>query len=151
MINLCNKDNWSWKKTFYLLLLRINPRTSSLTALCITLCSNLSFCLVLLNCLYLSAFLFSNIRYVLSQLYCPFSVIVRILSVFLVILSCFSVFFQLVCHLSYFSFMEHVCSPMLTLFYCFFGLCFVKWVSAFNFELINNEQIWMLNLYNSDN
>ena len=139
MLNLYNRDIWRWKKTFYLLLLRIDPGTSSLTALCITFGSNLSFCLLLLICLYLSAFLFSKFNFVLKQLYCLFIIIVHALSVFLVIFSCFSFFFQPICRLSYYSFIEHVCSPKTTSFYCFFGLCFVKWVSALNCKLINNE------------
>ncbi len=104
------------KWTFCLLQPRIDPRTSSLTAQFIIHCSNLSICLQLLICLYLSSFMFLNIRFVPRQLCCLFVIIVRALSVFSVAFSCFSVFFKLICRLSFYTFIEHVCAPKHTFF-----------------------------------
>ena len=70
---------------------RIHPMTSSLAALFITHCSNLSFCLLLLICLYLLTILFSHFCFVRRQLYSSFIVFVRALSVFSVNFSCFNV------------------------------------------------------------
>ena len=126
------------EKTFCLLLTRIDPRTSSLTALCFTHCSNLSFCLLLLICLCLSSFMFSNFLFISKQLYSLFIINVRALSVFSVAVCCFSVSFKLICRLRYYIFIEHVYSPKLTVFYCFIGVCFVKWVPAVKFKLIDN-------------
>ncbi len=78
-----------FKKTFYILLLRNDPRTSSLTTLCITHCYNLSICLLLLICLYSSPIMFLNFRFVPKQLYCLFLIIVQSSSMFLVSFSCF--------------------------------------------------------------
>ena len=117
---------------------RIDPSTSSLTAVCITHCSNLSFCLLFLICLCLSSFMFSNFRFDPRQLHSLFKIIVRALSVFSVAFSCFSVSFKLICRLQYYIFIEDVYSPKLTVFYCFIGVCFVKWVPAVKFKLINN-------------
>ncbi len=71
-----------------------------------------------------------------------FIINVRALSVFKIALTCFSVSFQLICHLRCHTIAEHVCSSKLTVFYCFNGLCFFKWDSAFNCEMINNETDW---------
>ena len=139
MLNLYNRDTLRWKKTFCLLLPRIVRRTSSFTAQFITHCFNLSFCLLLLICLYLSSYMFSNFCFIPRQLYTLFIIVVRALIVFSVAFSCFSVFFYLICRLSFYTFIEHVCSPKHTVFYCLIGLCFVKRVSAFNYKLINNE------------
>ncbi len=97
---------------------------SSLTALCITHCSYMSFYLLFLICLYLSAFMFSNFRFDPRQLYFLFINNVRALSVFSVAFNCFSAFFSLFCRLSYYIFIEHVYSPKLTVFYCFIGVIF---------------------------
>ena len=127
-----------FKKTFYILLLRNDPRTSSLTTLCITHCCNLSICLLLLICLYSSPIMFLNFRFVPKQLYCLFLIIVQSSSMFLVSFSCFSVFFLLICRSSFYTFIEHVFSPRHTVFYCLFCLYFVKWVSGFNCKVIND-------------
>ena len=139
------------EKTFCLLLPRLDPRTSSLTSLCITHCFNLSFCQLLLICFWLSNNLLSNFCFVSRQLYSLFMIIARTLSLFSVAFNCFSVSFQLICRISYKTFIEHVCSLKLTVFHGFIDICFVKHVSAFNWMLINIEQIWMINLYNRDN
>ena len=141
-LNLNNRYNWRWKKTFCFLLLNIDPRTSSLTALSITHCSDLSFCLLLLICLHLSSFMFLDYRFVSKQLYCLFIINLLVLSVFSVAFSCFSVFFKHICCLSFYTIIEHVCSPLHTVFYRIIGLCFVKRVCAFNSKLINNETDW---------
>ena len=118
---------------------RIDPRTSSLTALCIIHYSNLSFCLLLLICIYLSTFMFSHFLFVPRQLYSLFLIHVCALGVSWAAISCFSVSCSLICRLSYYTFIEHVCSPKPTVFYFFKGLCFAKWFSAFTCKLINNE------------
>ena len=117
-LNAWSVKQWQLKveNFFYLLLPRFDPRTSSLTAQCIIHCSNLSFCLLLLICLYLPSFMFSKIRFVLRQPYCLIIIIVLAQSMFLVIFCCFSVFFLLICCWSYFSFIEQVCSPIITVF-----------------------------------
>ncbi len=139
MLHLYNRDNNRYKKTFRLLLPRIDPRTSNLTALGITHFSNLSFFLLLLICLYLSSFMFSNFRIVPRQLYSLFIIIVHALSVFSNAFSCFSVSFKLIGRYTFYTFIEHVCSPKHTVFSIFISLCFVKRVSAFNCKLNNNE------------
>ena len=121
---------------------KIDPRTSTLTALCFTHCSNLSFCLLLHICLHLSTFMFSNFLFVSRQLYCLFIIIVCALSVFSVAFSCYSVYFNLLCRISFYTFIKHVCSFKPTVFYCFMDICFAKWDSAFNCQLINNETDW---------
>ena len=126
---------------FHSLLPRINPRTSSLTALCITHCSYLSICL-LSSFANVYVLVFSNFRFVFRQIYSLFIIIVRALSVFSFAFSCFSVYYKLICCLWCYMFIEHVCSPIHTVFYCFIGLCIVKRVSAFNCKLINNETDW---------
>ena len=131
-----------WKKTFCLFLPRIDPRTSSLTALSITHCSELLFCLLLLICLYLSSFMFLNFRFVSKQVYCLYIINLLALSVFSVAFSCFSVFFELICCLSFCMIIEHVCSPVHTVFYCIIGLCFVKTGFCFNCKLIKNQTDW---------
>ncbi len=127
------------EKTFRLFLPRIDPRTSSFTAVCITHCSNLSFRLLLLICFYLSTYMFSHFRFVPRKLCTLFIIIVRALSVFSVAFSCFSASFELNCRLSYYTFIKLVRSPKLNVFYSFIGLCFVKMVSAFICKRINNE------------
>ena len=130
------------------MLSRLDPRTSSLTFLCINQCSNLSFCQLLLICLHLCTFMFSHFRFVPRHFYSLFMIIVRTLSVFSVAFYCFSISFLLSCRLSYYTFIEHVCFLKLSVFHYFIYICFVKYVSTFNWKLINIEQIWMLNLYN---
>ncbi len=120
------------EETFCFFLPRIDPRTSPLTALCTTHCSNLSFCLLLLIGLYLSTFMFSHFRFVPRQLYLLFVIIVSVFSVISVALSCSSVCFQPICQLTDSKFIKHVSSPNLTFSYSFNRLCFVKWVSVFN-------------------
>ena len=44
MLYLFNSDNQSQKKTFQFLRQRIDPKTSCMSAQCITHCSNMSFC-----------------------------------------------------------------------------------------------------------
>ena len=129
------------EKTFCLLLPRVDPRTSSLTSLYITHCSNLSFYQLLLICLHLSTFMFSHFCFVHRQPISLFMIIVRTLSVFLVVFYCFSISFLLTCCLSYFTYIEHVCSLKLTVFHCFIDYGFVKYVSNFNCKLISIEQI----------
>ena len=129
------------------MLLRIDPRTSSLTALCFTHCSNLSFCLLLLICSYLSSVMFSNFRFVPRQLNCLFTIILRASSVFLNAFSCISVTWKLICLLRYYSFIEHVCSPKFTLFTAFlvctlldtFLLLILNWLIMNRFEWL----IWI--------
>ena len=82
--------------------------------------------------------MFSNFRFDPRQLHSLFRIIVRALSVFSVAFSCFSVSFQLICRLRYYNFIEHVYSSKLTIFYCFIGVCFVKWDPAVKFKLIDN-------------
>ena len=130
---------------------KLDPRTSSLTALCITHCSNLSFCQLLLICFHLCTFMFSHFRFVPRQTCSLFMIIVRTLSVFSVAFFCFSISFKLACRLSYYTFIEHVYSLKLTVFHWFIDTCFVKYVSAFNCKLISTEQMWMLNLNNKNN
>ncbi len=67
---------------FYFLLLRIDLRPSSLTALCITFCSNMSICLLYLISSYLSFSLFSHFRFVFRHFYSLFIIIVCALIVF---------------------------------------------------------------------
>ena len=77
MLNFYNRDNYRWKKAFRILQPRIDPRTTSLTAISITHCSNLSFCLLFLICLWLSKYLFLNFCFVSRQLSSLFMIIVR--------------------------------------------------------------------------
>ena len=86
--------------------------------------------------------MFLNFRFVSKQLYCLFIINLLALSVFSVAFRCFSVCFKQICCLCFYMIIEHVCSPVHTVFYCFIGLCFVKRVSAFNCKLINNETDW---------
>ena len=48
----------------------------------------------------------------------------------------------MICHLSFYTFIEHVCSRKHTGFYCFVGLCFVERDSALNLKLIDDETDW---------
>ena len=59
MLKLCSEDYYTRKIIFSFLQPKIGPRTSSLTARCITHCSNLSFCQLFYICLCLSNYLFS--------------------------------------------------------------------------------------------
>ena len=68
-LKLYNRDYLKGKKFFCSLLPRIDPKTSSLAALCITHCSYLSFCLLLPICSCLSIYMFSNFCFVPRQLY----------------------------------------------------------------------------------
>ena len=106
------------------------PWTSSLTALCFIHCSNLPFCQLLLICLSLPNYLFSHFCFVLRHFYSLFVILARAPSQTSVAQSCFNVSFWLISRLNYYTFIEHICSPKLTVFYCFNGLCFVNWVSA---------------------
>ena len=83
--------------------------------------------------------MFSNFCFIRRQLYSLFIIIVRALRAFSFAFSCFSFFFYLMFRLSYYTFVENVCSPKHTVFYCFIGLCFLKRVSDFNYKLIYNE------------
>ena len=83
----------------------------------------------------------SNFWFDSRRLHSLFIIIVRALSEFLVAFRCFNVSFQFICLLSYYTHVEHVCSPKLAVFYCFIGLCTVKWVPALNCKLINNETV----------
>ena len=139
MLNLCNKDNWRWNKFFCLFLSRIDPMNSSLTALFFAHCSNLLFRQLHFIWFILSCFLFLNFCFVPRQLYCAFIIIVHALSVFSVAFGCLSVFFKVICHLCFYTFIEHVCSRKHTGFYCFVGLCFVERDSALNLKLIDEE------------
>ena len=60
--------------------------------------------------------MFSHFCFIPKLLYSLFAIIVRALSEFSVVFSCFSVSFQLISHLSYYTIIEHVCSPKLTFF-----------------------------------
>ena len=108
---------------------RIAPRTSSLNVLCITHCSNQSFCLLLLIYLCLSTYLFSQFCFVPRQYNSFFVIIVRALSLTSIAFNCSSVCFYSVCHLNHFTFIEDVSSSNLTVTYSFNCLCFVKWDS----------------------
>ena len=128
MFKLFNRDNKTRKKTFCFLPPTFNPRMSSLTALFVTHCSNLSIFQLFLICLCLSSFVFSNFCFRSRQLFCLLIIIVCALSVFSVAFSCFSVYFQFICRIRYYTFFEHVCSFKLTVFHCFMDICFAKWV-----------------------
>ena len=110
-----------------------------MTALCITQCSNLSFCLLFLSCLCLSNYLFFHFCFVFIQLYSIFLFLIRALSLTLVAQRGSSMCFSPNCQLSNYTFIDHVSSPKLTVSFSFNCLCFVKWVAAFNCKMINNE------------
>ena len=110
-LKLYNRDYLKGKKIFCSLLPRIDPKTSSLAALCITHCSYLSFCLLLIIYHDLSIFMFLNFRFIPRQLYFLFIVILHAFSEFSVAFKCFSGFFLLICRSSYNTFIEHDCSP----------------------------------------
>ena len=136
LINIATKDG---KETFQFLLPMIDPTTLYLNALSITLCSNLSFCLLPLIYLCLSAYKIFHVYFV-PTLYNSLLVIIKCdLSVFSVDESCFSLISLPICHFSDYSFFEHVRSPTLTISCSFNHLCHVKHVLAINCILINHE------------
>ncbi len=107
---------------------RIDPRTPSLTALSITQCFNLSFCLLLPTCLCLSTYIFSHICFVPGQLYSLLLTIVRASSMSSVDRNCFNCCFNFICHFSEFTSNGHVTSHNLTIFYNFSCVLFIKCV-----------------------
>ena len=125
---------------------RIDPRTSFLTALCITLCSNLSFCLQILICLHLSSFMFSNFRFVPRHFYSLFIIIDCALSVFLVAFSCFNVSFLMIFLWSYYMYIKHVCSPKLTAFTVSFVYALLNGFLLLFVNRLIMKQTWMYNL-----
>ena len=129
---------------------RIYPRTSSLTALCITHCSNMSICLLFLICLYLSSFMLSNSRFVPRQFYSLFVNIVRALSAFILAFSCFSVSFQLICSLSYYSFLNTSVLLKLLFFTVSSIYALLNWFLLLIVNWLIMKQTWMFNLYNKD-
>ena len=95
----------------YTLFLIVNmPATSSFAYICLLLCSQ-------------------HFRLVPTKLYCLFIIIVSACSLSVCSLA-FSCFQRLLSNwfavLGYYTFIEHVCSPKFTVFYCIIGLCFVK-------------------------
>ncbi len=127
------------KKTFCFFLPRIDPWTSSLSPLCNPHCSNLSFCLLLLNSLCLSNYLFSNFCFVPRQLYCPNLILVGAYSLTSYAQSGSSVCFKSNSQFGDHTIIDHVCSLKFTVSNSFNRSCFVKWALAFNFKLIKNE------------
>ena len=124
MLYLHNRDKYRWKKTFCWLLTRIDPRTTSLRAVCITNWSNLSFCLLFRICLCLSYYLFSLLSFVPRQLNSLFLLLFRALSLFLIAKRDSSVCYSLYCQICAYTLFYHVSSPKLTVFYSFNRLCF---------------------------
>ena len=83
--------------------------------------------------------MFSNIGFIPNKLYSLFLINEHALSAFSIASTCFSVSLYLICRLRYYIFIENVYSPKLTVFYCFIGVCFIKWVVAVKCKLISNE------------
>ena len=114
MLYLYNRDKQRWKKTFCWLLPRIDPRTTSLRAVCITNWSNLSFCLLFRICLCLSNYLFSLFSFVPRQLNSLFLLLFRALSLILVAKRDSSVCYSLYCHNMFaYKLFYHVSPPMI--------------------------------------
>ena len=111
-----------------------------MTALCITHCFNLSFCLLLLICFYYFVYFYDltlsfRSKTIIFSFYNDCTYFERVFD-------CLQSFQRLVLtdlRFSSYTFIQHVCSPNLTVFYCFNCLCFVKSVCASNCEMINNE------------
>ena len=86
--------------------------------------SNLSFCLLFRICLCLSNYLFSLFSFVPRQLNSLFLLLFRALSLILVAKRDSSVCYSLYCQICAYTFVDHVSSPKLTVFYSFNRLCF---------------------------
>ena len=120
----------------------IDPRTTALTPICITYCSYLSFCLLLLICSFLSIYMLSNFCFVPRQLYSLCLILLCALNLTLVAQSCCSVRFKSISQFGDNTFIDLVSSSKFAVFYCFNDLCFVKWVSEYNcklFEYLTNR------------
>ncbi len=120
---LYNRGKQRWKKTFCWLLPRIDPRTTSLGAVCITNWSSMSFFLLFRICLCLSNYLFSLFSFVPRQLNSLFILLFRALSLILVAKRDSSVCYSLYCQICAYRFVDHVSSPKLTISYSFNRLC----------------------------
>ena len=126
----------------------IDPRTLSLCALCITHFRYLSFCLLLLIYLCLSTYLFSQFCFVSRRFYSFVLIIVRVLSVFSVAETCFSLISWPICYLSDYLFFEHVRSLPLWFFAVstVYAVLYVFLLLIFNWSIM--KHIGMLYLHN---
>ena len=139
------------KKAFQFLRSRVDPTKSCLNAQCITHCSNMSFCQLLLICFVCHCKCCHTFVQFLDNLNSLFLFVLRVMSVSLVALSCLIVCFQLISHLSDYVFIKHISSRNVHVINSFNSLCFVELVCAKNCKQIFMRQIEMLNQNNSDN
>ena len=151
MLNLYNKDNWRWKKTFCLLLLRIDPRTSFLIAQSFTHCCNLLFCLLPHICLHSSTFLFSNFCFVPRQLYSLFITMCVLLACFRLPLIVFASILNWSAVLDTIRLLNTSVSSKLTVLNVSFLYTLLNGFFLFNWNWLLIKLIWMLNLYSRDN
>ena len=132
MLNLYNCDNQSKKKTFKILIRRIDSKTtcfghSPKELPTVQTCHSANYFTFAYASLCMCCDTFVLFLHNLNSL---FLFILRAMSVSLVSLSCLIVLFELISHLSDYVFIDHVNSRNLPLINCFNFPCFVEWVCS---------------------